>query len=74
MKRAPNEYRIQPGKTYGAGLTIIQVADGGPIMSPDGEYWYPARPEGLHSFGSRIRLAWAVFTGKADALRWPAGQ
>jgi hypothetical protein len=31
----------------------------------------PARPYGLFSFHSRLELAWAVFTGKADALFWP---
>ena len=32
--------------------------------------WVPARPVGYPSWRSRIRLAWAVFTGKADALFW----
>jgi hypothetical protein len=34
----------------------------------------PARPLGYYSLRSRIRLAWMVFTGKADALVWPGGQ
>jgi len=38
------------------------------------EYWVPARPLGLFSLRSRISLAWAVFTGKADALFWEGGQ
>jgi hypothetical protein len=33
--------------------------------------WVPARPLGLFSFRSRLRLAWMVFTGRADALVWP---
>lgn len=33
--------------------------------------WVPARPAGNPSFWSRIRCAWAVFTGRADALKWP---
>jgi hypothetical protein len=33
--------------------------------------WVPARPYGLYSLSNRFRLAWMVFTGKADALRWP---
>jgi len=32
--------------------------------------WYPARPIGLGSILNRFQLAWAVFTGKADALFW----
>lgn len=39
----------------------------------DGRY-VPARPMGLFGLHSRMRLAWAVFTGEADALIWPAGQ
>ena len=34
-------------------------------------HWQPARPEGLYSIKSRFRLAWEVFTGRADVLRWP---
>jgi hypothetical protein len=29
------------------------------------------RPEGFASLGSRLRCAWLVFTGKADAVTWP---
>ena len=40
----------------------------------DGRYM-PARPigGGIGPFW-RMRQAWAVFTGKADALYWPGGQ
>ena len=37
---------------------------------PDGR-WVPARPLGFCSIGNRIRCAWAVFTGRADAVEWP---
>jgi hypothetical protein len=33
--------------------------------------WQVARPFGMYSLRSRLRLAWAVFTGRADALFWP---
>lgn len=33
--------------------------------------WQPARPRGYQSLFRRFRLAWWVFTGKADALTWP---
>jgi hypothetical protein len=36
--------------------------------------WVPARPVGYLSLGWRIKLAWMVFTGKADAFVWPEGQ
>lgn len=33
--------------------------------------WYPARPIGYFSLLHRVKAAWLVFTGKADALLWP---
>jgi hypothetical protein len=36
--------------------------------------WIPARPLGLYSIVNRFKLAWLVFTGKADVLVWPGGQ
>ncbi len=36
--------------------------------------WVPARALGNASIPYRLRAAWLVFTGKADALRWPGGQ
>ena len=39
----------------------------------DGE-WVPARPIGYFSLKNRIKCAFMVFTGKADALVWPKGQ
>lgn len=32
--------------------------------------WVPARPEGFASIRYRIRAAWLVWTGRADALIW----
>ncbi|MCY1279639.1 hypothetical protein D9M68_18100 [compost metagenome] len=40
------------------------------ISTPKGIKWVPARGMGYPSFRSRVRLAWLVFTGKADALVW----
>jgi hypothetical protein len=31
--------------------------------------WVPARP--LGGLQSRFKLAWMVFTGRADVLHWP---
>lgn len=36
--------------------------------------WMPARPLGAPTIGNRLKCAWLVFTGKADALTWPEGQ
>jgi hypothetical protein len=40
----------------------------------DGEHWIPARPTGNSSIPNRVKCAWLVFTGKADALLWPKNQ
>lgn len=37
----------------------------------DSRFPEPARPMGPTWLAHRFRLAWAVFTGKADALFWP---
>lgn len=39
--------------------------------TPDGK-WLPARPVGAFGVVDRFRYAWLVFTGRADALLWPA--
>ena len=38
--------------------------------------WVPARPINyqFRTFKERIREAWHVFTGKADAFYWDGGQ
>ena len=36
--------------------------------------WVPARPYGLFSIKNRFKLAWGVFIGEYDALKWPEGQ
>jgi hypothetical protein len=33
--------------------------------------WVPARPLGYPSLRERIKAAWLVWTGRADALIWP---
>jgi len=33
--------------------------------------WLPARPLGYPSLRNRVAAAYAVFSGKADAVRWP---
>jgi len=38
--------------------------------------WVPARPINYRheSIKARFRNAWAVFNGKADAVKWPENQ
>jgi hypothetical protein len=66
MKKAPSRY------------TLKQVCNwsekGFAAVSRYGEEWVPTRPEGFGSIGSRFKLAWMVFTGKADVLVWPKDQ
>lgn len=63
MKKAPNIMGLMETITT-ANSTQAEI---------DGK-WVPARPEGYFSIRSRIRCAWMVFTGQADALVWPSGQ
>lgn len=37
---------------------------------PDGR-WVPARALGWGGLPYRLKAAWLVFTGRADALTWP---
>jgi hypothetical protein len=61
LNTAPCEWTI-------AGL--IHHIRNGPTVELNG-VWQPARPFGFYSLRERFRLAWMVFTGQADALRWP---
>ena len=63
MKKTPNIFTLESLIT---GITENQTEIGGK--------WIPARPEGFYSLRYRIKAAWLVFTGKADAIVWPGGQ
>lgn len=62
MRRAPSVYTPSTLQTV-IGMNCV-------ILNP-GFGWQPARPRGVTSIKSRIMLAWEVFTGRADVLRWP---
>ncbi len=62
LNQAPNDFTI--------GELTKLIASGPQVQIKGGSY-QPARPYGLFSLRSRLRLAWLVFTGEADALRWP---
>lgn len=61
MRRAPSVYTPE--------TLLATLRMGVSTETPAG--WKPARPVGLFSIKSRLRLAWEVFTGQADVLRWP---
>jgi len=62
LNTAPNSWTIKELDHY-----LRQ----GPISRlPNGDMEH-ARPFGFYSLHGRLRLAWDVFTGKADALYWP---
>lgn len=67
MKKHPSIWSLQ---------TVVQMATGpGPRCDTlIGGKWYPARPLGAPFRGYRLKAAWLVFTGQADALIWPGGQ
>ena len=62
LNQAPYEWTIRQ---------LIKAAKDGPHCQVKGGDYEPARPYGMFSLRSRFRLAWAVFTGRADALFWP---
>jgi len=63
MKRYPNIIRLSPQWLKSLGECHIGLSDGS---------YVPARPLGASY--SRWRAAWLVWTGRADALIWPAKQ
>lgn len=63
LNSAPHEWTI--------GSLLKHAKDGPHVQLKNGGQWWPARPYGMFSLRSRFRLAWAVFTGRADALFWP---
>lgn len=36
--------------------------------------WVPVRPISTNNIQTRLKATWLVFTGKADAVVWPAKQ
>ena len=62
LNQAPYEWTIRK--------LLNHCKEGPHAQCPDGLY-EPARPFGMYSLRSRLRLAWMVFKGEADALRWP---
>jgi hypothetical protein len=60
----PSLIKLTPQWVSGLNHTQVSV----------GNKWVPARPLGFYSVITRFKMAWLVFTGKADALVWPFNQ
>lgn len=41
------------------------------VNIPPSNEWVPSRPMGYDTWPARIKAAWMVLTGKADAVTWP---
>jgi hypothetical protein len=70
MKKAPNLIQYTHIINGGFRNTEIRCTKNGMIGGPT----VHARPHGFFSLSNRLALAWGVFTGRYDALKWPAEQ
>ena len=66
MKKAPSLYSLAELKNI--------VNGNGPMTEISSGKWVPARSLGFYSLPRRLKLAWGVFIGKYDALKWPGNQ
>lgn len=53
---------------------VDYVNNGGVSSSNDGKNWVLARPESGAFRFEKLKAAWEVFRGRADAVKWPQGQ
>ena len=65
MKKAPTLYKLKE---------LREIIASPKVQAKTDEGWVPARSIGYFSIRSRIRIAWMVFVGKADAFTWPGNQ
>ena len=65
-RKAPSLYTLE----YLRSDEVIQIS----VKLTGTDNYVPARSLGLDTPWSRLRIAWLVFTGKADAFTWPGGQ
>lgn len=45
-----------------------------PLVTMDDKTWWSARPLNYAGLFRRLALAWGVFTGRYDALKWGGDQ
>lgn len=63
MKKTPHIWKLQH---------LIDVTQSVSMLVK--EEWVPVRPITISDIRTRMKAAWLVFTGKADAVVWPEGQ
>ncbi len=64
--KTPNKFTASEHFCYNVLANDTKTKDG---------FWVPARPvSNPLSLKERLKLAWDVFSGKADALYWLNGQ
>ena len=63
MKQVPHVYRSEDLISGDADLAQMETLSG---------KWIPCRPTGFQGlfFFKRLAVAWKVFTGECDALKW----
>jgi len=64
MKQAPHIWRLD---------NLIGWCNSTRSFDEKTGIWVPARPFGFFPLRHRLKAAWLVFTGKADALLWKWG-
>ena len=70
MPESPSEWELSELLDYCKSGTCQMGLEVGGIIQ-----YVPARPmKTLDTIPERLRLAWAVFKGRADVLYWPGGQ
>lgn len=60
MRKTPNIYTIE---------SLVEIVTTTRRLKK-GKKWVPVRPLSVPSVSKRIRAAWLVFSGQADAVRW----
>lgn len=60
MSRSPNLLSVNE---------VILISNTCSSQNKNGD-WVPARPIGFFSLRWRLKLAWNVFLGRYDALKW----
>lgn len=70
MRQCPKVYPLkQLAKIAVDSKTLISIR-----LGPTSQTWVPARPVHYDTIKNRLKAAWLVFTGKADAVVWPGDQ
>lgn len=77
MVRGKSVTRPRKLQSNGGGVPAVyapeQFKDWDTHTSIDNEHWVPARPMGWPGICllKRLKIAWKVFKGEYDALKWP---